>query len=74
MTQKQNLVLQTSIKTQGSDYFPCLEAIKANLEEEAKLKVTVIDGESLWSKFLLHGAPTSTSMEDVALSIHHIQE
>ena len=69
VTMKQNLVLQTSMKTQGPDYLPYLEAIKARLEEEGKLQVTAIDGEPRWSKFLLHGVPTSASMEDVALSI-----
>ena len=69
VTMKQNLVLQTSMKTQGSDYLPYLEAIKARLEEEGKLQVTAINGEPRWSKFLLHGVPTSASMEDVALSI-----
>ena len=69
VTMKQNLVLQTSMKTQGPDYLPFLEAIKARLEEEGKLQVTTIDGEPRWSKFLLLGVPTSASMEDVALSI-----
>ena len=68
-TMKQNLVFQTSTKAQGSDYMPCLEAIKSRLEEEGKLRITVIDGEPRWSKFLLHGVPTSATMEEVALSI-----
>ena len=69
VTMKQNLVLQTSTTTQGPDYLPYLEAIKAQLEEEGKLRVTAIDGEPRRSKFLLHGVPTSATMEDVALSI-----
>ena len=69
VTMKQNLVLETSMKTQGPDYLPYLEAIKARLEEEGKLQVTAIDGEPRWSKFLLHSVPTSASMENVALSI-----
>ena len=92
ITMKQNLVLQTSTKTQGPDYLPYLEAIKSRLEEEGKLRFTSIDGfvlilvflyrymdpeglwqsidgESRWSKFLLHGVPTVASMEEAALSI-----
>lgn len=69
VTQKQNLVFQTSGKTQGSDYLPYLDAIKTCLENEAKLNVTAIDGEPRWSKFLLHGVPITASMEEVALSI-----
>ena len=69
VTMKQNLILQSSMETQGPDYLPYLEAIKACLEEEGKLQVTAIDGEPRWSKFLLHGFPTLASMEDVTLSI-----
>jgi hypothetical protein len=68
-TQKNNLVLQTSLKTCGTDYQPYLEAIKSAFEEEEKLKVTSIDGEARWSKFILHGVPLAASMEDVAMSI-----
>ena len=66
---KQNLVLQTSMKTQGPSYLPYLEAIKVHLEEADKLQVTVIDGEPRWSKFLLYSVSTAASMHDVALSI-----
>ena len=66
---EQNLVLQTSTKTQGLDYVPYLDAIKNRLEQEGKLHITAIDGEPRWSKFLLHGVPTSATMEEVALSI-----
>lgn len=69
VTQKRNLVLQMSTKIQGPDYLPYLEAIKTRLEEEGKLNVTAIDGEPRWSKFLLHGVPTSATMEEVAISI-----
>jgi hypothetical protein len=68
-TQKNNLVLQTSLKTRGTDYQPYLEAIKNAFEEEEKLKVTSIDGEARWSKFILHGVPLAASMDDVAMSI-----
>ena len=61
--------VQTSTKAQGSDYLPYLEAVKAKLEEEGKLRVTAIDGEPRWSKFLLHGVPTTATMEEVAMSI-----
>ena len=66
---KQNLVLQTSTKTQGPDYLPYLEAIKNRLEDEGKLRVTSIDGESRWSKSLPHDAPAVATMEEVAISI-----
>ena len=69
VTQKQNLVLQTCTKTKGTDYLPYLDAIKAKIEQEAKLQVTSIEGEPRWSKFLLHGVPISATMEDVAISI-----
>ena len=69
VTQKQNLVLQTSTKTKGTDYLPNLDAIKAKIEQEAKLQVTSIEGEPRWSKFLLYGVPISATMEDVAISI-----
>ena len=69
VTQKQNLVLQTSTKTKGTDYLPYLDAIKAKIEQEAKLQVTSIEVEPRWSKFLLHGVPISASMEDVTISI-----
>ena len=69
VTLKQNLVLQTSLKTKGSDFLPYLDAIKNALQEEAKLQVTAIDGESRWSKFLLHGVPVTSTMGEVASSI-----
>lgn len=69
VTMKQNLVLQTSTKTQGTDYLPYLEVIKTQLEEEGKLCVTAIDGEPRWSKFLLHGVSTLATMEEVAIFI-----
>ena len=50
-------------------YLPYLEAIKRAFEEEEKLKITSIDGEARWSKFILHGVPLTASLEDVALSI-----
>ena len=68
VTIKQNLVLETSTKTQGPKYLPYLEAIKNRLEE-GELHVTSIDGEPRWSKFLLHGAPATATMEKVAISI-----
>ena len=68
-TLKNNLVLQTSLKTCGTDYQPYLEAIKTAFEEEEKLRMTSIDGEARWSKFILHGVPLAASMEDVAMSI-----
>ena len=68
-TLKNNLVLQTSLKTCGTDYQPYLEAIKTAFEEEEKLRVTSIDGEARWSKFILHGVPLAASMEDVTMSI-----
>ena len=45
VTMKQNLVLQTSTKTQCLDYVPYLDAIKNRLEQEGKLHITAIDGE-----------------------------
>ena len=61
---KQNLVLQISTKTRGPDYLSYLEAIKTRLEEEGKLQVTAIDGEPRWSTFLLHGVPTTATMDE----------
>lgn len=69
VTQKQNLVLQTSAKTKGTDYLTYLEYIKSRIEEEGNLKITSIEGEPRWSKFLLHGVPISATMDDVATSI-----
>ena len=69
VTLKKNLVLQTSFKTRGSDYLPYLEAIKVAFEERTSLRVTSIDGEPRWSKFILHGVPVTSTMEEVALSI-----
>ena len=63
------MVLQTSMKTRGTDYMPYLEAIKTAFENEEKLRITSIEGEARWSKFLLHGIPLSCTMDDVALSI-----
>lgn len=63
------LVLQTPLKTKGSDYLPYLESIKTAVEEEEKLKIILIGGESRWIKFVLHGAPISCTMDEVALSI-----
>ena len=45
VTTKQNLVLQASTKTKGSDYLPYLDAIKRRLEGERKLRVVTTDGE-----------------------------
>ena len=69
MTQKQNLILQTSTNTKGIDYLPYLDDIKARTEEKAKLRTTSIEGEPRWSRFLLHGVPTSVTMDEVAISI-----
>ena len=69
ITQKQNLVLQTSTKITGKDFLPYLDAIKMKVETEAKLQITSIEGEPRWSKFLLHGVPVTASMEEVAISI-----
>ena len=69
VTQKQNLVLQTSTKTKGRNFFPYLDAIKTKIETEAKLQITSFEGEPRWSKFLLHGVPVTASMEEVAISI-----
>ena len=44
VTPKQNLVLQTSLKTRGSGFLPYLDAIKTALREEVKLQVASIDG------------------------------
>lgn len=67
VTMKQNLVLQTSTKAQSLDYVPYLNAIKNRLEQDGKLRATAIDGEPRWSKFLLHGVPTTATMEELAL-------
>ena len=45
VTQKQNLVLQTSTKTEGTDFLPYLDAIKMKIETEAKLQIPSIEGE-----------------------------
>ena len=69
VTRKKNLVFQTSTKTKGTDYLTYLDAIKAKIDQEAKLQVTSIEGKPRWSKFLLHEVPISASMEDVAILI-----
>jgi hypothetical protein len=69
VTDKNNLVLQTSGKTKASHYTDYLNAIKMALEQGAGLEITSIDSEPRWSKFLLHGVPTYVSMMDVANSI-----
>ena len=66
---KKNLVLQTSFKTRGSGYLPYLDAIKTAFEEKANLRVTSINGEPRWSKFILHGVPVTSRTEEVALPI-----
>ena len=66
VTMKQNLVLQTSTKTQGPDYLPYLDAVKAKLEEEGKLRATAIDGEPLaWSSD--HGVNGGSCVVDSAI-------
>jgi hypothetical protein len=69
ITSKQNIVLQTSITTRGADYTPYLDSIKNAFQQQHQLNVTTIDSEPRWSKFLLHGVPTTSSMAEVALSI-----
>ena len=69
VTLKKNLVLQTSFKTKGFYYLRYLDAIKTAFEEKANLRVTSIDREPRWSKFILHGVPVTSTMEEVALSI-----
>lgn len=66
---EQNLVLQTSTRTKGTDYLPYLDAVEVKIEEEAKLRITPIEGEPRWSKSLLHGFPTSATTEEVTISI-----
>lgn len=44
VTPKQNLALQTSLKTRGSDFLPYPDATKTALREGVKLQVAAIDG------------------------------
>jgi hypothetical protein len=66
ITEKNNLVFQTSIHTRGMDFQPYFEHLKNEFKE---LFITSIDGETRWTKFLLHGVPIWASMSDLALSI-----
>jgi hypothetical protein len=66
ITEKNNLVFQTSIYTRGMDFQPYFEHLKNEFKE---LLITSIDGETRWTKFLLHGVPIWASMSDMALSM-----
>lgn len=60
------ITLQTSISTRGTDYEPFFPLIASALE---RLDVTNVEGESRWTKFLLHGIPLNTPMATIATSI-----
>ena len=64
---KKNLVLQTSLSREDFNFY--MDAIKRAFEGEAKLQITSIDAEARWSKFLLHGIPVTSKMEEVAIFI-----
>lgn len=62
------MVFDTSLATRGTNYKSYFPALKQSLGNP--ITIDRIDGETPWSKFILHGTLIDTSMEAVTTSLH----
>lgn len=69
LTGRDNLVFETSLTTRGTDYEPYFPVLKQALG--IHMTISRMDGETRWSKFLIHGIPTESTMESLTESIQN---